>query len=975
MALDKGRILVINLDLHAILGLQPSVFVCSTEGELPAFALYKLSTGNAADHGILTESPMYRLLLESERYTPEKVIAHFSQKKKSARNLTDLLKEPTLQKALENYTQSKVQQWLSLAIETMLPIGTGIRRNELVRPCLLRFVRVEEPPLLRFKRTADGLFYQLLLRKEGRRIPLLTETFHPLANEAGWAIAGRLLLHVPSLPALFLKPFTSKDEVFIPEQHVPVFMKRFLLRAAQNADMEAEGFEVEEIDQITAHRLSLTEDLFTGHYKWRVTFQYQGESFHGYEQRTGKQRLKETESGVYKILRYTRNRPAESEALQPLLNMGLRAEPTGWLQWEEAQKNADITAAATWITERYSDLRKAGFEVEPVATPWGTLIPEQPALSEEEPEEGNDWFDLHARVSIAGQRFPLTHLQKTFLEKRPFHTLPDGRCFLVPPSWQSDYAPWFATGKVENGQLRLTKAQFSAMKAARVDEDSSISEKTVHLAGHRPPATLQATLRSYQVAGFSWLVSHYQSELGACLADDMGLGKTLQTIALLLHIHTTIAPAQHNTHASGQLDLFGQPTSTSREPLQALIIAPAGLLYNWQAECQRFAPDLATRIHRGLDRSRRPEPLLNCDVIITSYQVAVRDADMLATMPLRCIVLDESHQIKNRDTKTFKAVARLRAPFRLTLTGTPVENSLSDLWSQMQFINPGLLGSYETFRKHFQLPVERHGDTATRDQLRRMVGPYILRRLKQDVLPDLPSITEQIVYVDMEEAQSECYHREKGAVRQTILHHLAEGNPVSSTLVLNALMRLRQIAICPALLPEYLEIPSAKVDTILTELDTIARAGHRGLIFSSFRKHLDKYRKWLASTNWRCGSITGEDNPKDRLKAEHAFQSGELDFLLITLKAGGTGLNLTAADYVILADPWWNPAAERQAIDRAYRIGQKNPVMVLRFITRNTIEEKIRRLQERKSQWSEQLFEESFLLAGLTPEELAGLVD
>jgi superfamily II DNA or RNA helicase len=967
--------LVIDLDPHPILGMQGCIYVCSSEGELPAFALYKLSTGNAADHGIETASPLYRLLLEAERFTPANVLAHFNRRKKVARSLEDLLQDPRLKKALSIYTQSRVHDWLSTAVELMLPIGTGIRRDELVRPCLLRYLPVEEPPRLHFKRTTDGLHYRLSLYKEDRRVPLITDTYHALSNEYGWSILGTWLLHVPALPALFLKPFTTREEVYYSNKHVPTFMQGFLLRVAKNAEIEAEGFDVEDQKHITAVHLCLSEDVFNGHYKWRVNYTYGEATFQGYEDRRIRQRITETSAGSYKVHRYIRDKVAEEEALVPLASLGLRQGQTGWLDWVDTVIGSDLVSACCWLIAHLPQLQQAGIQIDPVQTPYGTLVPEAPVLEQASPEEGNDWFDLRAQVTVGDVRFPFTRMYKTLLERAPFHPLPDGRCMLVPAAWQSEFAPWFASGIIEGETLRLTKAQYRALQETRLTDSPAPAEAPARTTGYRPPSSLQAQLRSYQVAGFSWLATLFDAELGACLADDMGLGKTIQTIALLLHIQDRMTPAEATTAASGQLDLFAPAAPPMRQPLRALIIAPAGLLYNWASEIAKFAPALDTHIHRGSDRSRDPEVLLRKDVLITSYPLAVRDAGLLAQLPLRCIVLDESHQIKNRDTQTFKAVARLQAPFRLTLTGTPVENSLSDLWSQMQFINPGLLGGYTAFRQHFQVPIEKHNDEAARDQLRRLVNPYILRRMKRDVLTDLPPVTHQIVYCDMDEAQAACYHGEKNAVRQTILQHLAAGSTVSSTLVLNALMRLRQIAIHPALLPEYAELPSAKTETMQAEMDTIARSGHRGLVFSNFLQHLAIHRRELTQSGWRHDAITGEQKPADRLRAEHAFQAGDLSFLLITLKAGGTGLNLTAADYVLLADPWWNPAAEQQAIDRAHRIGQQNPVVVMRFITRGTIEEKILRLQERKLQWSEDLFDEHSLLAGLSPEEVAALLD
>lgn len=966
---------IINIDPHPLIGMQASVWVApEIDGEV-SLVSGRLTPGNLAGFGLSGEDTLTHLVQEAEQYTEAGVLAHFNRKAKVAKSLDELVKEEVRKKALVQHADRFVASWLERAVSTGCLLTSGLGRGSIIRSQLLHFLHLQDPPRLSFVRDAGGLRYRLSLGSDGEAMDLLGRNLQVLAGPSGWALVDRLLLRVDHVPAGVLKPFTTKEEVFVPEHLVPSMMRSFILKMAERADIQAEGFRILEHRAIEGKRLGVIQDLFGGHYKCRLSFSYGGAWFTAGETRLSRQRLVEEEGGEFVIHRHLRDLQREGELAASLSGHGLQPEATGYPSFHHPQDAETQAGAAAWLIRHHEELSAAGWDLETFHTPWGPLLPEWPRLEEGDPEEGTDWFDLRVRVHIGGKDIPLTALQETIREHQPFHTLPDGRCFLVPADWFSEYADWFALGTVQGETLRLTRAQFRSLRERRTEthESNTASSVAEMPAEAAVPSGLKATFRPYQLEGFRWLAGLYGSGLGGCLADDMGLGKTLQTIALLLHVQEHLSP-QAASETEVQLDLFSAPAQAA-SPLHALVVAPSGLLYNWASEIARFAPGLRVHLHTGPDRSKQARSLQQWDVVVTSYALLVRDEEILSGVQWRCTILDESQYIKNKDSKTFRAVHRIPSPFRLTLTGTPVENSLADLWSQMQCINPGLLGTYEKFRTAYQQPIEKRKDGERLEALKAIVRPYILRRRKEEVVRDLPPLSEQIVWCEMTEAQERCYREERDRARKLVLQQQQDGGSVGNPVVLNALMRLRQIANHPGLLDEFADIPSGKFETLCAELETVARSGHKALVFSAFLKHLQQYRDWLDREGHPYDTITGEDRAEERLKAEQALKEDRILFLLMTLKAGGTGLNLTAADYVLLADPWWNPAVERQAIARAHRIGQERPVLALRFITRGTIEEKILRLQQRKQRWSDDLLEEESFLRSLDASEIGELLE
>jgi superfamily II DNA or RNA helicase len=449
------------------------------------------------------------------------------------------------------------------------------------------------------------------------------------------------------------------------------------------------------------------------------------------------------------------------------------------------------------------------------------------------------------------------------------------------------------------------------------------------------PDDLRATLRAYQERGVDWLSFLRDAELGAVLADDMGLGKTLQTIAVLRG--------------------------------RSLVVCPKSVLYNWAEEIARFRPGLRVALFHGPSRALDPE----ADVTLTTYAVLRLDTSALASEPWDAVVLDEAQSIKNESSQTARAAFELQGRFRVALSGTPVENRLEELWSVMHFVNPGLLGGRSDFRERYAGPIAV-GDPGAAARLRAKIRPFVLRRMKRDVLPELPPRTDQVLHVELDERERAVYDAVRVATRKDVAEKLQRGGGVLAAL--EALLRLRQASCHSALVPGQTAETSSKIEAVVEALSDAAADGHKALVFSQWTSLLDLVEPHLMHEGIAFTRLDGSTTDRAGVVATFQDEAGP-PVMLVSLKAGGTGLNLTAADHVFLLDPWWNPAVEDQAADRAHRIGQDRPVMVYRLVAKDTVEERILALQERKRTIADVALGEASQAGGLTKDELLALLD
>ena len=462
-----------------------------------------------------------------------------------------------------------------------------------------------------------------------------------------------------------------------------------------------------------------------------------------------------------------------------------------------------------------------------------------------------------------------------------------------------------------------------------------------------PPATLKAELRDYQLHGFQWMARLAHWGAGACLADDMGLGKTMQSLSLIL------------TRSAGG------PT---------LVAAPTSVCGNWLAEAEKFAPSLRLRWLGDKNRARLLRDAGPNDLFVCSYGVLQNEIELLQEIQWHTIIADEAQSFKNAGTRRSQAMMSLRSDFRVIATGTPIENHLGELWNLFRFINPGLLGSGQTFKERYAVPIEQHEDDMARHRLKTLIRPFILRRLKRDVLTELPERTEITHMIEFNEAESNFYD----GLRKQALQRISELSGLDSEQrfrVLAEITTLRQASCHPELVTDTPPCGSAKLRAFAQIVDELRHNGHRCLVFSQFVGHLTLIRKHLDANRISYQYLDGSTSVKKRKQAVDDFQAGEGELFLISLKAGGSGLNLTAADYVIHMDPWWNPAVEDQASDRAYRMGQKRPVTIYRMVVKNTIEEKIVKLHAQKRDLASALLEGTDGGSKLSVEELVELID
>ncbi len=571
-----------------------------------------------------------------------------------------------------------------------------------------------------------------------------------------------------------------------------------------------------------------------------------------------------------------------------------------------------------------------------------------------------DWFGLTGTCKIGEQEIPLKDLLAG-MHGRPTNGLMEispGKWAAVAEELRNALRRLADVSLESRGKLQLDASAIpvvSALEAARIQVDSDkhwdkclkrLREATDTV--YDPPAGLNAHLRDYQLEGFRWLCRLSHWGIGGILADDMGLGKTVQALAMLL---------------------------TRIESGPTLVIAPTSLGFNWQRECERFTPSLTPIVFRDIDRMDLKNHVGDGDVVICSYGLALREAELLRDIKWGTLILDEAQNIKNSNSKTAAQIRTFQAEWKVALTGTPMENHLGELWSIFHTVAPGVLGSWEQFRKRFAAPIEKDRNSDRREALAHVIAPFILRRSKAEVLQDLPERTETNLMVDLSAEERTRYDQ----MRLAAVSELDQIGDDSLShdqrfKVLQMLTRMRQLSCHIGLVDDKWKGSSAKLDVLMEQLEQLKERGNRPLIFSQFTSHLALIREACDKAGVTYQYLDGQTTPAQRQQRVEAFQNGESDAFLISLKAGGTGLNLTAADYVIHMDPWWNPAVEDQATDRAHRIGQTRPVMVYRIIARGTIEEQILKMHDEKRDLVDGVLSGADAAAKLSTRELADLI-
>ena len=646
-----------------------------------------------------------------------------------------------------------------------------------------------------------------------------------------------------------------------------------------------------------------------------------------------------------------RDRAAEREALAALPRHGFTPPRGATLDGEEVVHHVEV--ARNRLDGSVAQLAAAGWAVEVAGRRY------RPAGSVAwNVTSGIDWFELSADIDFGGISADFPALLEALAAGHRAVELADGSLGILPESFAAQFAPFAALAQSHDGKLRYGRIQVALLDALlagqpRTQVDEAFERLREQLAaGERPeaedePEGFQGTLRHYQREGLGWLVFLEGLGLGGCLADDMGLGKTIQVLALLLRRKAEVTAA-------------GLPHRPS------LVVVPKSLVFNWMDEARKFSPELRVVNHTGNARLETAGDLGEHDIVITTYGTLRRDIIRHRETEFDYVVLDEAQSIKNAASQAAKACRLLKARHRLALTGTPVENHIGELWSIFEFLNPGQLGSAARLRRFL---ADGRGSA---DLVARAVRPYLLRRTKAEVLSDLPEKTEQTLFVELGEEQRKAYDELRHHFRAELSGRIGRlGIGRSRIAVLEALLRLRQTACHPGLVdPARIDDPSAKLDALLEQLDEVIDEGHKVLVFSQFTSFLAILRRKLDARALPYEYLDGRTT--DRQARVARFQEDpDCRLFLVSLKAGGQGLNLTAADYIYILDPWWNPAVEAQAVDRAHRIGQLRRVFAYRLIARDTVEEKILALQDKKRELAESIVRaDAGVIGNLTAEDV-----
>ncbi|WP_310398008.1 SNF2-related protein [Hymenobacter sp.] len=813
--------------------------------------------------------------------------------------------------------------------------------------------------LFHFRRNEEGTHYFPTIQYQGQRLDFQYKDALLVCLQPAWLLLGDLLYSFRTeVDGRKLLPFLKKKFIVVPRQVEESYFQKFVAPLMESFEVHARGFDIRSERYVARPRLTFSDALPAApapeapvrppgpprrgrvptpkpaalppaggeadHIHFELSFRYGPHLMALGTDKPVSVRLEKT-ADSYVFHRLLRN-PEQEQATVAELSQRLLTVENGHASLPKSQ-------AFKWLHDHTPALAELGYTVEASATATKSYFI-GPTSVHVGIQEAGDWFDVRGTVRFGDIEVPFVRLRGHILQRRREFKLPNGQIAIIPDEWFTDYLELFAFGEETPDGLNLRRhhlalvadLQSNELATVRMGRKLAKLRDFAEVEDHPLPTGFLGELRPYQKAGYNWLRFVQDYHFGGCLADDMGLGKTVMTLTMLLQ-------RRESGEARGAASLLVLPTS---------------LVFNWLAEAEKFTPDLRILAYTGTYRDKNPDRFADYDVVLTSYGIVRLDTDLLTGYKFDYVILDESQAIKNPSSTTSQAVRQLRSKHRLILTGTPVENSTMDLWSQMSFINPGLLGTQAFFRKEFLKPIEKHQDEGRTRRLHALIKPFILRRHKAQVAKELPEKTEHLSYCPMTEEQAHAYEETKSFYRNKILRNLDEHGPASTQfLLLQGLTRLRQIANHPRLADETYAHESGKLREVLRMIRNVVAEGHKVLVFSQFVQHLALVRAALDERQLAYAYLDGAT--RDRPTEVARFQNDEaLKIFLISLKAGGVGLNLTAADYVFILDPWWNPAVEAQAVDRAHRIGQQRPVFTYKFITQSTVEEKILALQRRK---------------------------
>jgi superfamily II DNA or RNA helicase len=940
--------------------------------------VHDIAQGNFRFSAIQTQ-----LIKLTEKYADENLAKKFN-KKGTLNDFYKNVKAEEFSKKIVPFVEDIMVRCLDLLKTAGIPLYfKRAKYNNLYEDDLITLCFEDTGAIFNFHKLEDETRYYLTIRNGEEQLSLLKRNIILLVNEPCRILYQNKLYFFDDISGSKLQPFFDKEYISIPGKVEEKYYGSFILNAIKNQEVNYSGFEIIDTSVRKEAILSVANDL-AGYPVFIPVFKYNDQIIRA-DDDVKKVAVFEVIDGKYVFHRFNKDLDWELNIISKLRELQLQGE-SHCLQLATradcGQTNA-LYDAIGWISKNNAELELLGIKLNQENLDHNYYI--GPQTLKLRMNSVQDWFDVFATVTFGQYTFPFVRLRKNIINQIREFRLPNGEIAILPLEWFAKYKNIFSFGKVGDQSLRLQNYHFTLIAEIADEMDASVKDridslKTLSIESQDIPAQLNASLRNYQRDGYNWMYHLFAKGLGGCLADDMGLGKTIQTLTLLLKLkrQEQLYPVFEHKN-SGQLSLFvAEIPGQEHFQSSTLIVLPVSLVHNWEKEIQKFSPTLKVFVYSGAHRREKnsmSDIINNYDIILTTYGTVRNDADELSQYEFFFLILDESQYIKNSESKTYKTVTRIRSQHRIVLTGTPIENSLSDLWAQMNFLNRGLLGSKNYFKQEFLLPIERDKSIDASEKLQKIIQPFILRRTKEEVAKDLPSLTQETIMVEMTPEQGQLYETEKSAARNFLLQNLKESESRKSKFfVLQALTRLRQIAIHPRLVDHESTFESGKFNDIIAMTGILVAENHKILVFSSFVKHLNLLAAEFTKRLWNYSLLTGQTTDR-KLVIDQFQENPEKKIFLISLKAGGVGLNLTAADYIFITDPWWNPAAEMQAISRAHRIGQDKKVFVYRFISENSIEEKIQKMQDKKSKLASEFVNSNDPFQDISNDEVLDLFE
>ncbi|WP_215225256.1 DEAD/DEAH box helicase [Echinicola shivajiensis] len=974
---EKPFEIVYSLFSHEYLGILFESFVIQLDdkGRL-SFAYQNIASQNAREFGSGLDDEDYELIKLMDSMQHDAIVKQFNTKKlkpkEYLRKIYDTNSESAANKEIRHMIEIRLEGLRAKILEKI----KGKRLFEMGNDGNPIWKEINVMPekasvLFHFRRNEDNTHYFPTLKYEGEKMEWQYRGGYLICEEPAWLVVnGNLYNFEKNVDGKKLKPFLNKKFIVIPKNVERSYYQKFITQLVASFDVYAKGFDIKVQRSKPEALLSLSDlpssgnstDLFGQAQEsededkivFDLKFQYGNYSFRSEEKKSNNVELEE-QGDNYVFHKVIRDLEKEKSYGDYLKDLGLPVRASRF--------SLGKSKAFDWLNSHREALEGMGVKILQNQSGKGKKYFIGHASIKVEIKENIDWFDVNAVIRFGEFEIPFSQLRKLLVKGKAEFELPNGEIAVIPDSWFVNYSEIFSfleTGEQQHEHMKLKKHHIALAQELQKGNliDLTLSRKLEKLKdfsemeSYDISPNFKGTLRPYQKAGYDWLRFLNEYNFGGCLADDMGLGKTVQTLALLAH------------------------EKERTEGATSLLVMPTSLIYNWELEARKFTPNLRILVYTGSQRIKDSSRFSKYDLVLTSYGITRLDVDILKDFFFNYIILDESQAIKNPGSIISKAVNQLVCRHRLILTGTPVENGTMDLWSQMNFVNQGLLGTQGMFKKQFLQPIEKMNDMDKATKLHAMIKPFVLRRLKTQVATDLPEKVINVKYSNMTSDQEKAYEEVKAYYREKIVQEMSiPGMNRQAFTLLRGLTQLRQIANHPRLTDPTYAGDSGKMEDIIHMLDSTAREGHKVLVFSQFVKHLAIVKEYLDTHHIPYAYLDG--TTKDRQAQVKAFQENEkVKIFLISLKAGGVGLNLTKAEYVFLLDPWWNPAVEAQAIDRAHRIGQENKVIIYKFIAHNTVEEKIMALQERKMALAGELIstEESFM-KNLNKEDIEALLE